>query len=120
MKALEPELIKLRGFVLYLLCLGFIGGNEDRLADVSKIYRDLFVERRDTGSRIDDPYDRLRAIYREPCLFEDVRRDDRLVIRDDAARVDQLETLRLPLDFAVDPVTGDPGLVADYRSPGTG
>ena len=80
----------------------------------------LLIERRDAGPGVNDPDDRLGFIDGESGLLEDVGRDDRLIVRDDPTRVDQLEGLGFPLDLAVDAVAGDAGLVADDRLSRTG
>ena len=71
------------------------------------------------GARIDDPDDRLRLFDSVRRLFEDVCRDDRLVVGHDSAGVDKTKRFGFPVDLTVIAVARDAGLVADNRPPGT-
>jgi len=114
-RELEPELVKLSGLILDLLRLALVCRDENRLPDVPQVNRNLLIERRHASTRVNDPDDGLRFVDRESGLLENVSGDDRLVVRYDAACVDELEPLGFPLDLTVYPIARDTGLIADDR-----
>jgi hypothetical protein len=56
-------------------------------------------------------------LQRHLRLQEDLRRDVFLIVHDDAARIDQLETASVMLGRPMDTVACDPRLIADNSAP---
>ena len=86
-----------------------------RLPVARSSFRQLFIERCHTLSRINHPDQCLRIINREACLLENICRNDCIVVGHDAASIDNRKALARPFDFAVDPIAGNSRLVADNR-----
>src|SRR5437764_1190932 len=87
------ELVKLARLVLDRFRLDLVGGNYDRLACVAQQNAELLVERCHARTRIEHPNYRLRFVDGVRRLLKDIRRNYRLVVRNDAAGVDETKRL---------------------------
>src|SRR5581483_11204128 len=74
---------------------------------------EIHVGRGQFGANVDHENNRLRFVQGDLSLAIDLRRNERDVIGNDAAGVDDAEVASAPLGFAVEAVAGDAGLIAD-------
>src|SRR5687767_6623957 len=105
--------MKLPGLIFDGSRLDLVGSDGHRLTSIAQQYCELFVERRDTGPRVNDPNDRDGFIDRKRRLSEYICRDDRLIVGNDTAGIDEPESLCLPVDISKHPVAGNTRLIAD-------
>ncbi len=66
---------------------------------------------------VDHIKDMRGEVQRNLRLLQNLRRDECIVMRDDAARIDQAEAFAAIFDLAVNAVAGNAGLIADDGSP---
>ena len=103
-----------------LVGIDLVDGEEDGLAGAEEQAREFDVRRGELGAPIDDHDDGLGFVERGARLAEDFGGNQLGVVRNDAAGVDEARGAAGPLDFAVDAVAGDAGLVADDGAPRAG
>ena len=75
----EAELIKFGRIRFQTRGVGFVRGDEHGLACAAQQARQLFVERRLPCAHVNDPDERDRFADRRRRLFQNVRRNDRIV-----------------------------------------
>ena len=93
-----------------------VHGERDGLAELAAGLRQVAIGPGDLGAPVDQENDLRGTLEREARLFQDLARDQLLVVRDDAAGVDQLEVPAVIPGLAVNAVARDAGLVADDRA----
>ena len=115
---IEPPSLELQRVRFELRAVDFVCGDEHGLARRARKLRQLFVERRDACAGVHDQQDQRGLFERGARLPERCSRVlDSLVIRDDAARVDETELAPAPFRAPVDAVARYARLVADDRAP---
>ena len=106
------ELVRLR---IQLGSVGLVRQIERGLVDLSDPPRDLFVQRRDARSRIDDKQNQVGRIHRGGDLLLDLARQVVHVVDADPARVDNLEEPVVHLDQVRDAIPRDARHVVNNR-----
>src|SRR5687768_3073130 len=97
--------------------LRLICRHQNALAGGTQKVRQFFVQRRNSLASVYHPDQGYRIINRKACLLEDVCRNYRFVVGDDAAGIDNREALAAPVHLAVDSVAGNTGFVSNNRTP---
>src|SRR5713226_7941413 len=95
----------------------FIGGDEQRLPGLPQQSRKLLIERRHALARVHNQNQQPGLINGHARLAEDLARNGRLLIGDDAAGVHDLRGSPVPAYRAVDAVARDARLVGDDGAP---
>jgi hypothetical protein len=90
-----------------------VDGGRDGFVQEAQHLREFAVGGRDFGAAIDEEDDLRGGVEREARLLQDLRRDERFVIGDDAAGVDDFEAAADVDGDAADAVARDAGFVAD-------
>src|SRR5207249_6087545 len=89
----------------------FIYGDEKRLPGGAQEPRQLFVERGQTGLAVHNQNEQRGFLDGYVRLAQDFLRNQRLIVRHEAARVDDFERAASPLRLAVSAVASDSRLV---------
>ncbi len=98
----------------------FIGGDEQRLPGLPQQSRKLLIERRHALARVHDQNQQPGFINGHARLAQNLARDGRLLIGDDAAGVHDFSGSPVPAHRAVDAVARDARLVGDDGAPRPG
>jgi len=91
----------------------FVHGDHKFLARGTQHARQLFIERRQPRAAVYDQNQQRRLLDGHACLAKNFRWDQGLVVRHNAAGVDDFQRAAQPLGFAINAVAGDPRLVGD-------
>src|SRR6185437_14074001 len=94
----------------------FVHNQRDWLAEPLQNLGEITIRGSDLAAAIDQEDDAGGAVQGEPGLLKDLRRNEILVVRDDAAGIDQLEFAAPVFRVAVNAVARDAGFVADDRT----
>ena len=113
---METEAMKIDGFSFQAGRIGLVRGYKNRFAGRPQQTREFLVQRRDAFAGIDDPDKRLRFFDRHSGLLENVGRNRRVVVGNDASGIHNRKSMRAPISFAVDAIACDAGFVADDRA----
>ena len=113
----ETETMEFPGFAFQTRSIGFVRGDEHRLCSFSQPARQLFIQGGYSFARVNDPNQGTGFFDCHSRLFENIRRNGRIIVGDYSSGIHECESLSIPLGFAVDAITRYPWFVTDDRPP---
>src|SRR5688572_24969294 len=113
----EPEAVKLSALAFLFGGVSLVRGDQDWFSSRTQQRRELFVKLCNARTGIDDPNEQLRVVDRHSRLLQNVCRNHRVVVRHNAARIDQGKLFSRPLNFPVNAIARDARLVAHDGAP---
>ena len=105
---------------ILLVGVHLVDGEKQRLAGARQQPRQFAIGPGNLGARIDDHDDRRRFFERDLGLAENFRRNEVLVVGNDAARIHHAKLVPQPFHLAIEAVARDAGFVADNGAPRSG
>ncbi len=102
---------------MHLRRIDLVHGEEHRLAAADQQPRQLHIRARQLRPPVHHHHNRVRFLKRHLRLPKDLTRNQCLIVRHHAARIDQPNLASRPLHLAIDPVARNPRLIADDRPP---
>jgi hypothetical protein len=109
----DAEAAEVFGFESHGFAFDLVNGEEDGLGAAGEETGEVVVGTGELGAGIDDHDDGLRFVEGDLGLVVDFGGDEFGVVGDDAAGIHQAEAAASPVEFAIDAVAGDAGLVTD-------
>src|SRR5207249_3828530 len=113
----DSQAMELRGQRHMLRVIDLVYSKAQRLARGAQQMSEFFIERHDTRAAIHHKHEVHGLVDRHLGLAEYLVGHHLTVRGDDAARIDNVERLTLPLRRGIDPVTGHTRLIAHQGSP---
>ena len=109
---LEPERVKFGGEVLTRGCIDLVDRERDRFAEPAQNRSQLTVDAGDFRASIDHEDDMMRVFEGDSRLFQDLRRDQLIIVGNNTAGIDHFEATAPVCGLAIDPVARNARLIA--------
>src|SRR5258708_33386204 len=91
--------------------MDFVPRNKKRFSGAAQKASQFFVQGSDPGLPVDNEQKQRGLVDGHMSLPQNLLRDERLIVGDDAAGVDNLKRVAAPIRFAIDTIAGDARLV---------